>query len=460
MQEINHRIRIFIDILIILASALSGFFLFEQFFLGAFLACLTLLILHNFQLNKLQKFIRSNTEKSKLNMPDMPDISPYYELARGFQKQAQRREVFTQVIKKNTHFKEAFKKYPDAVILLRDDNSILWSNITARRMLGVHAKLDKDKLLLNLMPEPKLVELLSQQPERKSTLSTVIDAPKKTDQYLSVVILPLKKSQKMLIFSDISEQINTQIMRQDFVANASHELRTPLTAISGYLESMIDNTDMLVEQGTEQMPIIVIQRPLKTMFVQSQRMTNLINDLLLLSKVEGDDKASLTVVPIDVGLLIKQLIVDAERLSGESGHHIDSEVSENRLLLGNMTMMQALISNLLFNAVNHTKAGTNITIRWEPTKSKGARLIVADNGEGIPAHHLPRITERFYRVNKARTRENKANEANESGTGLGLAIVRHAAVNLDGEIKVESELGVGTRFSCTWSKLSLTKSQQ
>jgi two-component system phosphate regulon sensor histidine kinase PhoR len=219
-------------------------------------------------------------------------------------------------------------------------------------------------------------------------------------------------------------------MRKDFIANVSHELRTPLTVISGYLETLLDNVEGVNPRW---------QRALQQMSEQGARMQTLLNDLLLLAKLEATDYPSGN-QPVAVDRLLAVIQSDAQALSGGQRHRISLDADGTLLLKGSESELRSAFSNLVFNAVKYTPAGADIRIRWW-ADGQGAHLSVADSGPGIEARHLPRLTERFYRVDASRA-------ANTGGTGLGLAIVKHVLLRHRAHLDITSVPGHGSTFTC------------
>ncbi|HEV2614161.1 MAG TPA: ATP-binding protein [Gammaproteobacteria bacterium] len=221
-------------------------------------------------------------------------------------------------------------------------------------------------------------------------------------------------------------------IRRDFVANVSHELRTPLTVLHGYLELLLD------EQWDE---------PKKNMFTQMQqqtvRMENLIEDLLLLSTLENEDVAPTEHKSIDVPNLVDTICREAKTLSS-GNHQFEINFDTNLSLNGNEKELRSLFSNLIFNAVKYTPSGGKIFVDWSE-KNKKAYFSVKDTGIGIEAHHIPRLTERFYRVDPARSRAS-------GGTGLGLAIAKHVLIRHEGKLEIKSQWGEGSVFTCIFPK--------
>lgn len=220
-------------------------------------------------------------------------------------------------------------------------------------------------------------------------------------------------------------------MRQDFVANVSHELRTPLTVIHGYLETLLDNN-------------IFAKQDLQKIFLQMQqqtlRMENLIEDLLLLSRLENQEDKNKNEKTILVSALLNTICDEAKALSGKSKHHFTLKTDKNLLLIGCKEELSSLFSNIIFNAVKYTPAGGYITIEWY-RKNKQAYFKVSDTGIGIANKHIPRLTERFYRVDPARSRTS-------GGTGLGLAIAKHVLIRHQAKLDIKSKIDKGSVFEC------------
>jgi two-component system phosphate regulon sensor histidine kinase PhoR len=234
----------------------------------------------------------------------------------------------------------------------------------------------------------------------------------------------------ILVFHDTTDIKRFESMRSDFVANVSHELRTPLTVITGYLETLLDSDDVALDRW---------RQPLRGMQQQSSRMLHIIEDLLMLTRLESPKERS-PHRPVAVPELLADIAEDALALSGEQGHRIEMNVEPQLWLMGCEKELRSAFSNLVFNAVRYTPAEGQIEIRWFADDS-GLHLAVKDNGEGIAPQHLPRLTERFYRVNRDRSR-------GSGGTGLGLSIVKHVVNHHGGQLRIASELGVGSLFTC------------
>jgi two-component system phosphate regulon sensor histidine kinase PhoR len=248
------------------------------------------------------------------------------------------------------------------------------------------------------------------------------------EQYLSIQIVPYGAGQLLALVRDVTRQARLEAMRKDFVANASHELRSPLTVISGYLETLTQ--DAAID------PAIVA--PLQEMRRQALRMTGIVQDLLDLSRLEASDRAAPS-EPIDVVALMAQLRRDVLARTAHPAQvlmHADS----NAKLLGEEELIHSAFANLVDNAAKYTPAEGSLQMRWW-TDDQGAHFSVADTGIGIAADHIPRLTERFYRVDGGRSRET-------GGSGLGLAIVKHVLQRHGAQLSIESQEGRGSNFTC------------
>lgn len=230
-----------------------------------------------------------------------------------------------------------------------------------------------------------------------------------------------------MVARDVMQMHQLEGARRNFFANVSHELRTPLTVLQGYLEMM---QEQALEGATR-------EKALHTMREQTYRMEGLVKQLLTLSKIEAAP-ALLLNEKVDVPMMLRVVEREAQTLSQQK-HTFTFEVDDSLSVLGNEEQLRSAISNLVYNAVNHTPAGTHITVSWRRA-AHGAEFCIQDNGPGIAAEHIPRLTERFYRVDKARSRQT-------GGSGLGLAIVKHALNHHESRLQIDSSPGKGTRFS-------------
>jgi len=340
-------------------------------------------------------------------------------------------------------FRKVASIIPDAYVLLDKNARLEWANPAARRLLGVHWPRDEGVPLTQLLDYPDLQEYLTGADYQRSL---EFASPVNQGVILSLRITPFggKKVERLLVARDITELYHLNQARRDFVSNVSHELRTPLTIISGFLETLSENNPQPFQQ-----------RPFNLMLQQSQRMNSIIDDLLTLSKLEmGEQPVN---APVAVAALIRKIVDQASILAEQrGGYPFSMDLDPDLYLLGNRQELESAFSNLIFNAVIHTPPNTRIHIDWQrevdalkEASAAGkaqwapAVLRVADSGPGIPERHIARLTERFYRVDKGRSRES-------GGTGLGLAIVKHIVHRHDGELIITSREGYGSEFACVF----------
>ena len=322
-------------------------------------------------------------------------------------------------------FEQAAAAFPDAAVILRIDGGIVWLNGAATELLGLRYPQDLNQPVSNLIRHPLFVDYLE-----RETFEEPLEMPSPVDDsaHILVRIVPYGSDRRLMLARDITRLNRLEQIRKDFVANVSHELRSPLTVIVGYLETLTDD-----EQAPEHW-----RRPLELMSQQANRMSLIVEDLLRLSRIEhSPGEAPNNAVPI--AEMLEGVRNDALGLS-ENTHRIHLEAESGPRLLGDYNELYSAFANLVFNAIQYTPDGGDIWLRWRHTDG-GALLEVEDTGIGVEEHHLPRLTERFYRVDKARSRE-------VGGTGLGLAIVKHVLMRHDATLDIRSQLDVGSTFIC------------
>jgi len=323
-------------------------------------------------------------------------------------------------------FREAAAALPDAVIVLRlPGYRIAWFNAAAVDLLGLRHPDDIGACFTHLLRTPQVSDWL-----RGGAVEPLLDTPSPLDAQLrlSLRLVDYTHGQKLLIARDVSKLMQLEQMRRDFVANVSHELRTPLTVLHGYLD--------MLEPGehSEWDDLLTAMR------MQSQRMTRLVEDLLALSRLESRDQ--LVEGRVGMRAQLQQLRREAEALSG-GRHQLVFPERVDFDLYGADQELHSAFSNLLSNAIRYTPAGGRIDLQAERTAGGGARIVVRDTGPGIAPQHLPRITERFYRVSASRSRAS-------GGTGLGLAIVKHVLQRHQARLEIHSEIGCGSEFACVF----------
>ena len=327
----------------------------------------------------------------------------------------------------------------DAVIMLDGNGNLEWWNKAAETLLGLKTPQDSGQPISNLVRDPRFKEYF----ERGKYLEPLdLPSPLNPHKHLHLNITRYGNGEHLMLVRDVTRLHQLEQMRKDFVANVSHELRTPLTVIAGYLETLLDNVEDVNPRW---------RRALQQMQQQGSRMQCLLNDLLLLAKLEATDYPSDN-HPVAVDQLLKTIKNDAQALSGERKHRISLEADSELRLKGSESELRSAFSNLVFNAVKYTQAEGEIRIRWW-RDDQGAHLAVQDSGPGIEAKHLPRLTERFYRVDSSRA-------SNTGGTGLGLAIVKHVLLRHRGQLDITSVLGKGSLFTCHFPLQQVAKAER
>jgi two-component system, OmpR family, phosphate regulon sensor histidine kinase PhoR len=343
------------------------------------------------------------------------------------QYQARRRKWRKRQVRFTRRFREAANAVPDALVVLDRLQRIEWANPAAATLLDVHWPRDDGRPLTEVLGQAELAPLIEAGDYSQPTNFTPLH---NRALMLAVRVTPFgeRKRQRLVVARDTTKVYHLNMIRRDFVANASHELRTPLTVIAGFLENLADAP---TTPSTH-------RRPLDLMRKQSERMRTIIEDLLTLSRLEMDEHPA-DLAAVDVPEELRLILNEAHALSGGT-HRFEVEIDPELMLLGNALELRSAFSNLIYNAVKHTRPGTLVRVAWcrEP---QGPILSVQDDGEGIAPEHIPRLTERFYRVDKARSRES-------GGTGLGLAIVKHVLNRHDARLVIASEPGRGSTFAC------------
>jgi two-component system, OmpR family, phosphate regulon sensor histidine kinase PhoR len=360
--------------------------------------------------------------------PDMP--GPWAELIAPIVRLHRRKQFHKQrLLRLLRELRRSTAAMPDGVVVLNPETEILWFNRTAARLLGLRGKGDVGLPIDNLVRQPEFVQYLR---GGQYSLPVVVRTQADSNRHLSMQIVPYGAGQRLMLVRDVTREAHLTAMRRDFVANASHELRSPLTVIAGYLETLVN------EPGVDP----TLAGPVQEMQRQAQRMSRIVHDLLELSRLESSESEAAT-RPIDVGALMAQLRQDvlARPVHPE---HVQVRADSRALLLGDELQIHSAFANLVDNAVNYTPAQGSVQIRWW-TDADGGYFAVTDTGIGIAPEHLPRLTERFYRVDPGRSRST-------GGSGLGLAIVKHVLQRHGASLAIESEEGRGSRFICSFPR--------
>ncbi len=349
-------------------------------------------------------------------------------------RQRRHRRRMRQLANLLKRFRQATEAVPDATVVLTEGFAIEWFNKAAAHLLALEPR-DKRLRIDNLIRHPGFVAYLNQ---HRFEQPITIPAPGRERIQLAIRIVPYAGSY-LLLAQDVTQIHLLERQRRDFVAHVSHELRTPITVIKGYLETLMD---------TETAVACAFRPLLQRMDDQIRRLQYLIDDLLYLSRLETTQNTPDSLYPVDVGQLLLDICAELDQFQKQHAP-VKLQIRSPKRLLGNEQELRSAFTNLIVNAIKYTPATGTITVRWYTT-AQGAYLEVSDTGPGIPAEHIPRLTERFYRVPGAEAH-------NPTGTGLGLAIVKHVLNRHEGRLEIDSRLGQGSTFRCCFPPQRITQ---
>jgi two-component system phosphate regulon sensor histidine kinase PhoR len=358
---------------------------------------------------------------------DPPDISGVWgdvisQVVRLHRRKRFHKQRFVQLYRQ---IQRSTAALPDGVVILNEQREIAWFNRMAAQLLELRRPADLGLRIDNLLRQPQFARYLASEQYGNPV---VIRTSGGLERYLSLQIVPYGEGQQLLLARDVSRQMRLEAMRKDFVANASHELRSPLTVISGYLETL--SQDPILDPE--------IQGPIAEMRRQAERMATIVEDLLELSRLEAAE-GEVAGAPVDVAALVSMLRKDV-LARPKHPKEVRVRVESTLPLLGQESEIHSAFSNLVDNAAKYTGPDGWIELHWW-VDDDGGHFSVRDSGIGIPAEHIPRLTERFYRVDVGRARAT-------GGSGLGLAIVKHVLQRHGGTLEIQSTLGQGSTFSC------------
>ncbi|MGG2140892.1 phosphate regulon sensor histidine kinase PhoR [Symbiopectobacterium sp. RP] len=345
----------------------------------------------------------------------------FYGLYQMQLRNRRRRRELALLIKR---FRSGAESLPDGVVITTEEGTIIWCNGLSQHLLSLRWPEDNGQNILNLLRYPEFTQYMRQQDFSLALTLQLINS-----HHVEFRVMPYSEGQLLMVVRDITQMHQLEGVRRNFFANVSHELRTPLTVLQGYLEMMQDDS----------LDGALRSKALPTIQEQARRMDGLVKQLLTLSKIEAAAPINLA-EKVDVPRMLRILQREAQTLS-QDRHEIVFRINDGLSVYGNEEQFHSAFSNLVYNAVNHTPEGTRIEVCWQKI-TQGAQFQVSDNGPGIAAEHIPRLTERFYRVDKARSRQT-------GGSGLGLAIVKHALSHHDSRLEILSEPGAGARFMFT-----------
>lgn len=412
-------------VLLIVVSVILGFF-FDETVALLFLSSILLIIVsyHIISLASLDRWLQ-RYDPSAQAMASVPNNfgawgDVFVRLTRYMRRYYRNRQSLSRALER---LQRATSAMPDGIIILDKIDRIEWCNPVAEQHLGLDLKMDIGQHITHLVRQMQFVEYLSSGDFSKPV---IIKQSRYQEIMLSLQLVPYGDEEKLLISRDITRFEKMEIMRRDFIANVSHELRTPLTVINGFLEMLQDNG--MKDSDME-------KHALGLMSQQSRRMQRLVEDLLTLSRLENGQNI-LREEEVDIKELLQSLLHEAQSLSAER-HTITLQLKEDDInVLGSADELRSALGNLVSNAVRYTPDGGDIILSWGEEKGL---FYVRDSGIGIEPQHIPRLTERFYRIDRSRSRET-------GGTGLGLAIVKHILNRHQARMDIISELGKGSTF--------------
>lgn len=397
--------------------------LFDHGGLFVALGLLGYLVWHLYNLHRLEQWLSSNR---MTNPPEASglwgEVFDHYHRLQLRNRSRKRR--LTGILHR---VQEATTAMPDATVVIGASGDIQWFNEASQHLLGLVPGKDIGQRLGNLLRHPDVARFLL---ESEPTSSLLIPSPADETLTLNLRIVPYGNDQKLLLAKDVSQQQRLEQIRRDFIGNVSHELRTPLTVIKGFVETLADSDDECATRW---------HRSLELMDQQTERMQQIVEDLLLLTRLETD-RARPQREEVAMSALLGDIVSGAMPLA-ERKHQtltLDSDSSVN--LSGAERELYSAFTNLVTNAIRYTPEGGSIQVRWRADHN-GAYFSVTDSGVGIAPQHIPRLTERFYRVDIGRSRDS-------GGTGLGLAIVKHVLNRHGARLRIESRLGQGSTFTC------------
>jgi len=418
---------------LLLASAFVGW-LFGHVLLVMLATTIFLLVWHYHHLFKLINWL---WQSKALSPPQAKGVWGY--LYDGLYRQVkQHRNKQKQLNEKIRRFRDGAEALPDAALMLSEELTIEWGNKKAQRLLGVRWPEDFGQRIDNLLRAPEFSDYLSHENFENPCL---LVSPIHSDIQLEIRLMAYGSEHVLLLARDISNLQRLEDMRRDFVANVSHELKTPLTVVRGYVEMI---------QASQESFDPHWQKAFQTIEGQVSRMDRLVEQLLNLAKVENnsDDEKLL----VNMAQLIHTLVDEVTWLNQEKQHKISLDISTEVCVLGFETELKSACANLLSNAIAYTPPNGKIEVSWRLMGNK-AIFSVKDNGDGIKPEHVNRLTERFYRIDRSRSRDT-------GGSGLGLAIVKHVLHHHQAELVINSHWGQGSEFSIYFDQITLSDTSQ
>ncbi|CUS48345.1 MAG: two component signal transduction system phosphate regulon histidine kinase PhoR [Idiomarinaceae bacterium HL-53] len=406
-------------IAVVAIGLLGGIFGFAFEFIALFL--FGMVVWNQFYQQRLSRWLwHSRTMHPPQALGTWSDI--YDGIYRTLRRSQFRRRNLALILQR---FREAAESIPDALMVLEEGGNLVWSNRLAQLYFGLKWPTDKGIRITNFIRHPRFVKYFRRADFKEPITLT---SPLGDQRTIEIRIMPYAGRQWLVIARDVSRISKLERMRKDFVANVSHELKTPLTVMQGYLELMED---------PELMPPKQLKKAVHDISLQTGRMQLMVEQLLTLSRMESQTQEAADIIRMDK--LIPRVLADMKIMAEAKSLELRSELEKGIIVQGSEEKLTAAIQNLVVNAIKYSQEGAHIEVTWKRTAA-GAAFAVQDNGPGIAAEHIPRLTERFYRVQSDRN-------SKSGGTGLGLSIVKHSLEHHRSRLEVRSTLGKGSLFS-------------
>lgn len=399
------------------------------------LTLLTLTIFNLYQLRRLNRWLLSASTENNIDPPNSFGLwGNIFDIIYRTLKQEKKSSYLLGIILGKAQESTAIL---EAAVMMADKHGNLeWWNLSSEKLLGFKKSQDRNQPITNLINDPQFYEYFYSE---KYDETLRIESPTNPQRIIEYQIALFGESERIIIARDVTQIQRLENMRKDFVGSVSHELSTPITVFKGYLETIIDNTKDLDPKW---------EKPMLQMKQQAHRMENVVRDLLVLSALETKTLPKLQ-EKINISTLINEIEADTQQMFLEKSHQFSSDCDESVLITGKRSELYSTISNLVVNAAKYTPHYGKIEL-FAKLSEESFNISVQDNGIGIEPQHLPRLTERFYRVDISRSSET-------GGTGLGLAIVKHILMRHDADLEISSETGKGSLFIC---KLPLARVSQ
>ena len=432
-------------ILMLIAMAAAAGYFFENFLVFFVLALAINFAINLYEISRLEFWLSKKNTKNPLPTEQLGKF--WSSIAeKAFQEPNKSEDITTSPISfrnktKNSLIvkKKVFAQAGTGTLMINEHDDVVWCNSEIEALLDFSYSELSSKNINNIIKDKRFSDYLDSQKYNRPLRSNAPNSDNKVFEYQAIVF---SEEDRLIIVRDITQLDRLESMRKDFVGNLSHELRTPITVIQGYSEALLDNLDDVDAKW---------KKPLKQMHQSAIRMKNLIKDLLLLSSLETETPTGQR-DDVHLHALLHEITGDTQQVFTKKDHNYSIDCERNIYITGDRSELYSAFSNLLSNAAKYTPKGGKIDIRTAASQDF-FDIEIIDDGIGIDMQHIPRLTERFYRVSESRTTDT-------GGTGLGLAIVKHVLARHNGELQIHSLIGLGSRFVCRLPKSRVTESEK